>query len=190
MRGSMVLCGVGGMGILRASEIIAEVLLRKGFMVCQSEVHGMAQRGGSVVTYLRFGEEAYAPLLQRGEADWMIAFEEMEALRYISYLKVGGTVLLNLLRLYPPGTSATDYPQDVPSRLEEAGFAVRSIPATEISLALGDPRYTNTVLLGAFSRIFPVQEEALWKEAISKVLRGKKEAENLRAFEEGRKALE
>jgi indolepyruvate ferredoxin oxidoreductase beta subunit len=114
----------------------------------------------------------------------------MEALRYISYLKVGGTVLLNLFRLYPPGTSAADYPQDVPSRLAEAGFVVRSVPATEISLTLGDPRYTNTVLLGAFSNVFPVQEEALWKEAISKVLRGKKEAENLRAFEEGRKALE
>jgi len=189
MKGSMVLCGVGGMGILRASEIIAEVLLRKGLMVCQSEVHGMAQRGGSVVTYLRFGEEAYAPLLQRGEADFMIAFEEMEALRYISYLKVGGTVLLNLFRLYPPGTSAADYPQDVPSRLAEAGFKVLTLPATEISLALGDPRYTNTVLLGAFSQIFPVQEEALWKEAISKVFRGKREEDNLRAFEEGRKAI-
>lgn len=189
MRGSIVLCGVGGMGILRASEIIAEVLLQKGFMVCQSEVHGMAQRGGSVVTYLRFGEEAYAPLLQRGEADFMIAFEEMEALRYIPYLKIGGAVLLNRFQFYPPGTSASEYPQDVLSLLEKAGFKLFTIPATEISLKLGDPRFTNTLLLGAFSRVFPVQEEKLWEEAILKVFRGKKEEENLRAFREGRKAV-
>ncbi|MCD6156394.1 MAG: indolepyruvate oxidoreductase subunit beta [Candidatus Atribacteria bacterium] len=189
MRGSIVLCGVGGMGILRASEIIAEVLLQQGLMVCQSEVHGMAQRGGSVVTYLRFGKEAYAPLLQRGEADFMIAFEEMEALRYIPYLKIGGTVLLNRFQLYPPGTSASDYPQDVPSRLEEARFKLFTIPATEMSLKLGDPRFTNTVLLGAFSKVFPAQEEKLWEGAILKVFRGKKEEENLRAFREGRKAI-
>ncbi len=189
MRGSIVLCGVGGMGILRASEIIAEVLLQQGLMVCQSEVHGMAQRGGSVVTYLRFGEEAYAPLLQRGEADFMIAFEEMEALRYIPYLKIGGAVFLNRFQLYPPGTSASDYPQNVPSLLEKAGFKLFTIPATEMSLKLGDPRFTNTLLLGAFSRVFPVQEEKLWEEAILKVFWGKKEEENLRAFREGRKAV-
>ncbi|WP_369017707.1 indolepyruvate oxidoreductase subunit beta [Thermatribacter velox] len=190
MRGSIVLCGVGGMGILRASEIIAEVLLQKGLMVCQSEVHGMAQRGGSVVTYLRFGEEAYAPLLQRGEADFMIAFEQMEALRYIAYLKIGGTIILNPLSLYPPGTSAAEYPQDIPSLLEETGFTLITVPATEMSLKLGDVRFTNTFLLGAFSAVFPIQEEKLWEQAIIKVFRGKKEEENLKAFREGRKTVQ
>lgn len=187
MKGSMVLCGVGGMGILKASEIIAEVILEKGLLVYQSEVHGMAQRGGSVVTHLRYGEEVYSPLLMRGEADFMLAFEEMEALRYLPYLKPQGVILLNTLRLRPPSTNSAQYPQDIPAILEKAGFQVITVPATEISLHLQDIRFTNVVLLGAFSKIFPVSEEELWERAITRAFQGKNLEGNLRAFREGRR---
>lgn len=187
MKGSLVLCGVGGMGILKASEIISEVVLEKGLRVCQSEIHGMAQRGGNVITQLRFGKEVYAPLLLHGEADFMIAFEQMEALRYAPYLKPNGTIILNLFCLYPPGISSSQYPQNIPSLLENAGFHLLTIPATEISIALGDIRLTNTILLGAFSKIFPISEEELWEKAIIKAFQGKNIQANLRAFQEGRK---
>ncbi|MGC8777448.1 MAG: indolepyruvate oxidoreductase subunit beta [Candidatus Caldatribacteriaceae bacterium] len=190
MKGSILLCGVGGMGILKASEIIAEVLLQKGLSVRQSEVHGMAQRGGSVVTHLRFGEEVYAPLLVKGEADFMLAFEEMEALRYLPYLKKGGTILLNTFRFFPPGTETRRYPQEVPTILKKAGFALLPVNATAISLKLGDSRFTNVVLLGAFSRVFFVDDPTLWREAMEKTLAEKNLAKNLQAFEEGRQCAE
>ncbi|NSW75172.1 MAG: indolepyruvate oxidoreductase subunit beta [Candidatus Atribacteria bacterium] len=190
MRGSLILCGVGGMGILKASEIIAEVLLQSGFLVRQSEVHGMAQRGGSVVTHLRFGNEAYAPLLARGEADFMLAFEEMEALRYLPYLKKGGTVLLNTVRMCPPGIEMKRYPQATVDILKTHGFTVIPLNATEISLQIGDIRTTNIVLLGGFSTIFPINDPDIWKKAIEKALAGKNLPKNFLAFEEGRRCVE
>jgi len=177
------------MGILKASEIIAEVLLQSGLLVRQSEVHGMAQRGGSVVTHLRYGEEVYAPLLTRGEADFMLAFEEMEALRYLSYLKKQGTIVLNVLRLYPPGIVKNEYPEQIPELLRSKGYRVFSIPATGIAQHLGDMRTTNLVLLGALSRIFPIGDEGIWREAIDKALRGKALELNLKAFAEGRNQI-
>lgn len=190
MKGSMVLCGVGGMGILKASEIIAEVLLQGGFLVRQSEVHGMAQRGGSVITHLRFGKEAYAPLLARGEADFMLAFEEMEALRYLPYLKKGGTILLNTDRICPPGIETKRYPHETANILKTHGFTVIPLNATEISLQIGDIRTTNIVLLGGFSAIFPINDPDIWKKAIEKALTGKNLSKNLLAFEEGRRCVE
>lgn len=190
MKGSIILCGVGGMGILKASEIIAEVLLESGFLVRQSEVHGMAQRGGSVVTHLRFGNEAYAPLLSKGAADFMLAFEEMEALRYLPYLKKGGTVLLNTVRMCPPGIDLKQYPQEIANTLKARGFTVISLNATEISLQIGDIRTTNIVILGGFSAIFPINDPDIWKKAIEKALAGKNLPKNLLAFEEGRRCVE
>lgn len=174
------------MGILKASEVIAHLVVQEGLAVRQSEVHGMAQRGGSVVTHLRYGEEAFSPLLFRGEADFMLAFEELEALRYLPYLKRGGTVILNRLVLCPPGVDPSRYPKSVPEILRNAGYNVTSIPATDIALSLGDIRVTNTVLLGAFSRVFPIGSEKSWKEAFQKAFRGKNLEQNLEAFSRGR----
>ncbi|MEN3185023.1 MAG: indolepyruvate oxidoreductase subunit beta [Atribacterota bacterium] len=190
MKGSIILCGVGGMGILKASEIIAEVLLQSGFLVRQSEVHGMAQRGGSVVTHLRFGKEAYAPLLSKGEADFMLAFEEMETLRYLQYLKKGGIVLLNTIRICPPGIEMKQYPQEIAKILQTHGFTVIPLNVTEISLQIGDIRTTNTVLLGGLSAIFPVNDLCIWKKAVEKILAGKNLSQNLIAFEAGRRYVE
>lgn len=186
MKGSIVLSGVGGMGILKASEVIAYVVVQEGLSVRQSEVHGMAQRGGSVVTYLRFGEEVHAPLLARGEADFMVAFEELEALRYIPYLKRGGTVILNRLVMYPPGIDPSRYPKNALELLEGIGCTVIPIPATDIALSLGDIRVTNSVLLGALSRVFPMGSEKSWEEALRKAFEGKALERNLEAFWRGR----
>ncbi|MGQ9622013.1 MAG: indolepyruvate oxidoreductase subunit beta [Candidatus Caldatribacteriaceae bacterium] len=186
MKGSVILSGVGGMGILKASEVIAHLVVQEGFSVCQSEVHGMAQRGGSVVTHLRYGKEAYSPLLFRGEADFMVAFEELEALCYLSYLRRGGTVILNLFTVCPPGIDSSRYPKNVPEVLENVGFRVLTVPATDIALSLGDIRVTNSVLLGALSRVFPVGSERSWREALAKAFWGKNLDRNLEAFRRGR----
>lgn len=186
MKGSIILSGVGGMGILKASEVIAHLVVQEGLAVRQSEVHGMAQRGGSVVTHLRYGEEVFSPLLSRGEADFMLAFEELEALRYISYLKRGGTVILNRLAICPPGVDPSRYPKNVPEILRNTGCTVTPVPATDIALSLGDIRMTNAVLLGAFSRVFPVGSEKAWKEAFQKAFQGKNLKQNLEAFWKGR----
>ncbi|MBC7217784.1 MAG: indolepyruvate oxidoreductase subunit beta [Candidatus Caldatribacterium sp.] len=186
MKGSIVLSGVGGMGILKASEVIAHLVVQEGFSVCQSEVHGMAQRGGSVVTHLRYGKEVHSPLLSRGEADFMIAFEELEALRYLPYLKRGGTVVLNLFAMCPPGIDSSRYPKNVPEVLENEGFKVLTIPATDIVLSLGDIRMTNSVLLGALSRVFPIGSERSWEEAFKKAFQKKHLDRNLEAFWRGR----
>uniref|UniRef100_A0A7V4TGD1 Indolepyruvate oxidoreductase subunit beta n=1 Tax=Candidatus Caldatribacterium saccharofermentans TaxID=1454753 RepID=A0A7V4TGD1_9BACT len=186
MKGSMVLCGVGGMGILKASEVIAHLVVQEGLSVRQSEVHGMAQRGGSVVTHLRYGEEVFSPLLFRGEADFMVAFEELEALRYLPYLRRGGTVILNRLTMCPPGFDPSRYPKGIPETLEGAGFTVLAVPATDIALELGDIRVTNSVLLGVLSRVFPVGTERSWEEALQKAFRGKALDLNLEAFRRGR----
>lgn len=188
MKGSVVLSGVGGMGILKASEVIAYVVVQEGLSVRQSEVHGMAQRGGSVVTHLRFGEEVFSPLLCRGEADFMVAFEELEALRYVPYLKRGGTVILNRFAMCPPGVDPSRYPKNALELLESSGCTVIPIPATDIALSLGDIRVTNSVLLGALSRVFPVGSEKSWEEALRKVFQGKGLECNLEAFRRGRDA--
>lgn len=187
MKGGVVLCGVGGMGILKSSEIIASVVVRRGFDVRQSEVHGMAQRGGSVVTHLRYGEEVHSPLLLRGEAEHMIAFEELEALRYAPYLRRGALIILNTFRMCPPGVDPSQYPENVPKILEGAGFEVIPVSATDIAIALGDVRVTNSVLLGAFSRFFFIEETGVWEEALKEAFQDKALDLNLSAFYEGRK---
>lgn len=174
------------MGILKASEVIAHLVVQEGLAVRQSEVHGMAQRGGSVVTHLRYGEEVFSPLLFRGEADFMLAFEELEALRYIPYLKRGGTVILNRLAICPPGVDPSRYPKNVSEILRNTGCTVTSVPATDIALYLGDIRVTNAVLLGAFSRVFPVGSEKAWEGAFQKAFQGKSLKQNLEAFWKGR----
>ncbi len=186
MKGGIVLSGVGGMGILKASEVIAHLVVQEGLSVRQSEVHGMAQRGGSVVTHLRYGEETFSPLLFRGEADFMVAFEELEALRYLLYLRRGGTIILNRLTICPPGVDPSRYPQNIPEILENAGFTVLALPATDMALALGNIQVTNSVLLGALSRVFPVGTEHSWERAFRKAFVGKALDLNLEAFWRGR----
>jgi indolepyruvate ferredoxin oxidoreductase beta subunit len=148
---NILLVGVGGQGIILASEIMADVFMEAGYDVKKSEVHGMAQRGGSVSTHVRFGPKVYSPLIKEGESDIFMAFEELEALRYLSYLSPHPTILLNEQRLNPPGVSLgnEDYPADVKEVLSRRAKTFRSIPARDLAVRAGDVRAANVVLLGA-----------------------------------------
>lgn len=186
MKGSIILSGVGGMGILSASNVIAQVVVQEGLSFRRSEVHDMEQRGGNVVAHLQYGGEAYALLLFRDEADFMIAFEELEALQYTPYLRRGGTVILNRLAMCPPGIDPSRYPKNISEVLKGFGFTVLPILATDIALSLGDIRVTDSVLLGALSHVFPIESERSWEEAFRKVFQGKNLEWNLEAFWRGR----
>ncbi len=148
---NILLVGVGGQGIILASEIMADVFLEAGFDVKKSEVHGMAQRGGSVSTHVRFGAKVYSPLIKEGEADIFLAFEELEALRYLSFLTPRPVVLLNEQRLNPPSVSlgTEEYPANVREILSHRSGKFKSLPAVELARRAGDVRAANVVLLGA-----------------------------------------
>lgn len=184
---NILLVGVGGQGIILASEIMADVFMEAGFDVKKSEVHGMAQRGGSVSTHVRFGAKVYSPLIKEGEADIFIAFEELEALRYLSFLSPHPTILLNEQRLNPPGVSLgnEDYPADVKETLSRRAKTFRSIPARELAVRAGDVRAANVVLLGALYSILSIPEK-MWTDHILKRFPPKAGPVNLEAFRLGK----
>jgi len=184
---NILLVGVGGQGIILASEIMADVFMEAGYDVKKSEVHGMAQRGGSVSTHVRFGPKVYSPLIKEGEADIFVAFEELEALRYLSYLSPHPTILLNEQRLNPPGVSLgnEDYPADVKEVLSRRAKTFRSIPARDLAVRAGDVRAANVVLLGALQSILPIPEK-MWTDHILKGFPPQAGPVNLEAFRLGK----
>jgi len=186
---NILLVGVGGQGIILASEVMADVFLEAGYDVKKSEVHGMAQRGGSVSTHVRFGPKVYSPLIKEGEADIFMAFEELEALRYLSYLSPEPAVLLNEQGLNPPGVSLgnEEYPARVKEILSGRAKKFKSIPARDLAVRAGDVRAANVVLLGALHSILPIPEK-LWTDQILKRFPPKAGPANLEAFRLGKTA--
>lgn len=186
---NILIVGVGGQGIIVTSNILAEVFLEAGFDVKKSEVHGMAQRGGSVSTHVRFGARIYSPLIREGEADIYIAFEELEALRYLYFLAPQPTILLNNERLNPPSVSLgkDKYPAGVGEILSQKARIFKSIPGRELASKAGDQRALNTVLLGALANFLPIPAE-IWETCIRRYLPAKAQEINLRAFQFGRSA--
>jgi indolepyruvate ferredoxin oxidoreductase beta subunit len=184
---NILLVGVGGQGIILASEIMADVFLEAGYDVKKSEVHGMAQRGGSVSTHVRFGPKVYSPLIKEGEADIFMAFEELEALRYLAYLSPQPTILLNEQRLNPPAVALgnEDYPTDVKQILSRRAGKFRSIAARDLALQAGDVRAANVVLLGALHSILSIPEK-LWTDHILRRFPPKAGPANLEAFRLGK----
>jgi indolepyruvate ferredoxin oxidoreductase, beta subunit len=184
---NILLVGVGGQGIILASEIMADVFLEAGYDVKKSEVHGMAQRGGSVSTHVRFGPKVYSPLIKEGEADIFMAFEELEALRYLAYLSPQPTILLNEQRLNPPAVALgnEDYPADVKQILSRRAGKFRSIAARDLALQAGDVRAANVVLLGALHSILSIPEK-LWTDHILRRFPPKAGPANLEAFRLGK----
>jgi indolepyruvate ferredoxin oxidoreductase beta subunit len=182
---SILICGVGGQGTLLMSKTLTAGLIQAGFDVKMSEVHGMAQRGGSVSTQVRYGEKVYSPIIGRGEADVLVAFEKLEAVRYSDLLKPGGTALVNDYEVMPLPVSsgAAEYPQNV---YEELGrvFDLRVIPASTIAKSLGNIRCTNIVLLGALVRAFGL-ESIDWNAALTESVPPKALTLNLAAFDAG-----
>ncbi len=190
---NIFLSGVGGQGTILASNILGEVFLKAGFDVKKSEVHGMAQRGGDVTTHFRFGKKVYSPLIKYGDVDFLISFELLEAARYINWVKPEGKILINKYEILPPAVSLgqMEYPKDI-EKIFKKYFKgnVWMINGQEIARKLGNIQAANVVLVGAFSNFFPRFKEEQWTDAIKELLAPKLHDLNIRAFHEGRKALE
>lgn len=188
---NILLSGVGGQGTILASDILCTFFHENGYDVKKSEVHGMAQRGGDVTTHFRFGKKVYSPLIKYGDADYLLSFELLEALRYINWVKEDGRILLNQQELYPPSVNLgkMKYPEDVTGTFKKFfNGNVFVVNGLEIAINCGDPRAVNIVMLGAFSNFFDIREE-IWEQNLLRHLPPKVHELNLSAFRRGRNAL-
>ncbi len=183
---SMMIVGVGGQGSLLASRLLGTLLTDMGYDVKVSEVHGMSQRGGSVVTYVRFGDRVYSPIVTEGECDCMISFEKLEAARYVACLKPGGRVIVNTQEIDPMPviTGAAAYPSDVLDTLSSQGIRVEAFDALTPAEEAGSARAVNIVLMGRFAAGFTASREQ-WQAAMAKVIKPKLLGINQIAFEKG-----
>ena len=184
---NILIVGVGGQGTILASRILAAAAQRMAAEVKVSEIHGMAQRGGSVVTQVRFGEKVYSPIIQPGEADVILAFEKLEALRWLDYLTGDGIVIVNDQSLDPMPVSAgvRTYPEGIIEALEEKAKKVISVDALSLAQAAGNAKAVNVVLLGVLSQALGGGED-LWQEALAEAVPQKFLAVNENAFALGR----
>jgi indolepyruvate ferredoxin oxidoreductase beta subunit len=165
-------------------------MLKKGVDVKVSEVHGMSQRGGSVVTYVRFGDKVYSPIIDKGEADYIISFETLEAARYMANLKPSGQVIVNNQQMDPMPviTGAATYPEGLIDKMKDAGAKVDAIDALGLAMEAGSAKAANVVLMGRFSTYFTDVTEAEWLEALEECVPPKFIELNKKAFDLGRKA--
>ncbi len=186
-KANILIVGVGGQGVILASEIISLAALREGLDVKKSEVHGMAQRGGSVVSNVRFGDKVYSPLIARGEADILLAFEQLEALRWVDYLKSGGTIITSSQRLepLPVATGKQTYPDNIMQRLKNTGYRVIKVDALEAARRAGSQKAINTVLIGTLMNLLDISRET-FIEVIKEKVPPKTVEINLKALKEGR----
>jgi indolepyruvate ferredoxin oxidoreductase beta subunit len=183
---NIVICGVGGQGIILASDVLCQAAFIEDFDVKKSEVHGMAQRGGSVITHVRFGKKVYSPLIEEGTSDFVLAFEKLEALRYAHYLKKEGEIIADNREIPPMSVlvGQAKYPQDLNQKLRKLG-KVHFIDAANIALELGNIRVVNIILLGVLSRYLGFKENS-WEESIRKNIKEKYVELNITAFKRGR----
>lgn len=188
---SVIIVGVGGQGTLLASRVLGSAMLSRGVDVKVSEVHGMSQRGGSVVTYVRYGDKVYSPVIEQGEADVVLAFEALEAARFLPWLKPGGTVVVNTQQIDPmpviTGTAA--YPEDIIGAVKEQGVKVVAFDALSLAEQAGSVKAVNVVLIGAMASRLEVDKE-VWIETIKATVPPKFIDMNLKAFELGYNAKE
>ncbi len=183
---SILICGVGGQGILTASDLLSDVLLAAGFQVKKSEVHGMSQRGGDVVSTVRFGAEVFSPLPAVGETDYLLAFEKLEALRHARFLSPQGIVMVNdfVWKPLPVAAGFAAYPEDVVQRLEKKARELVVIPATDIAAGLGNDKASNVVLIGLLASRMQIAKET-WLEVLRRKVPPRFLDLNLKAFEAG-----
>jgi len=184
---NILVAGVGGQGVILASDIMAEVFMEAGFDVKKSEIHGMAMRGGIVTSHFRFGKKVYSPIIKEGEVDILFAFEQLEGLRWLNHLRPNGKILMNDHAINPPAVNLgeMEYPKDIPKIIQSKFNEFHLVKGTEIALQMGDARAANVVLLGAISKFFKVGEE-LWLKTILKYLPPKVHELNKKAFSTGR----
>lgn len=184
---NILLVGVGGQGILLASEILAETFMLAGFDVKKSEIHGMSQRGGSVVSHVRFGCKVPSPTVPEGEGDILFGFELLEAYRALSLLRPGAKVVVNDYRIAPPSVllGQTSYPEDLAGKIRERFADFLLVDGLHLAQQAGDARAANTVLLGAVSKRLTI-DEAIWQQALEKMVPKKVLELNRTAFAMGR----
>jgi indolepyruvate ferredoxin oxidoreductase beta subunit len=186
---SVVMAGVGGQGVLRASDILCEAMMAAGKDVKKSEVHGMAQRGGCVTSHVCYGEKVYSPIEKKGNVDILVAFECIESLRYLDYLKPDSKVIINDVKLYPPAVNLGEmkYPDNAIELVKETVSAVKVVNAHELARQAGNLKAENTVLLGVLSRWLDLDKD-LWEDVLRSAFPPKVIDANLRAFHLGRES--
>lgn len=183
---NIMIVGVGGQGSLLASKLLGHLLMEQGYDVKVSEVHGMSQRGGSVVTYVRFGDRVYSPIIDEGEADYIVSFELLEAARWLSYLREGGQIITNTQQTDPMPviTGAAVYPENLVEKMRAAGAKVDALDCLALAEQAGSSKAVNLVLMGRVAHYFDLPLEA-WQEAIDACVPPKFLELNRKAFDLG-----
>ena len=186
MTKSIMIVGVGGQGSLLASKLLGKLLMNENYDVKVSEVHGMSQRGGSVVTYVRFGEKVYSPVVNEGEADFIVSFEKLEGARYINCLKKGGKLIVNTQEIDPMPViiGAAEYPNDILETVGKLGADVDAIDALALANEAGSAKAVNIVLMGRLAKYFDIPYEK-WLQAIEQSVKPQFVEMNKKAFELG-----
>ncbi len=186
---NIMIVGVGGQGSLLASKLLGRLFLTRGYDIKVSEVHGMSQRGGSVVTYVRFGDKVYSPVIDKGEADFIVSFELLEAARWTEFLKPGGKIIANTQKINPMPViiGAAEYPQGLPEKIRQAGIHLEAFDALTLAEKAGSAKAVNIALMGRLSKFFDFSVEE-WMRAIEESVPPKFLELNQKAFLLGREA--
>ncbi len=184
---NIMIVGVGGQGSLLASKLLGHLLLSQGYDVKVSEVHGMSQRGGSVVTYVRYGETVCSPVIDEGQADFIVSFELLEAARWLPYLKKDGVIVTNTQQIDPMPviTGAAEYPENLVDSLKKAGAKVDALDCLTLAEQAGSAKAVNIVLLGRLSHYFDLSDE-VWMKSLEANVPAKFLEMNKKAFELGK----
>ena len=187
---NIMIVGVGGQGTLLASKLLGRLLLTRNYDIKVSEVHGMSQRGGSVVTYVRYGDKVYSPIIDKGEADFILSFELLEAARAAEYLRPGGTIITNTQQINPMPviTGAMNYPENILEKLSSLGLNVDAMDALTLAEQAGSVKAVNLVLLGRLSKYFSDFSEDEWMSAVEQSVPATFLEMNKKAFHAGRNA--
>lgn len=183
---NVMIVGVGGQGTLLASRLLGQALISEGFDVKVSEVHGMSQRGGSVVTYVKYGDKVFSPIVQEGQADYILAFEQLEAGRWLKHLKIGGEMIINTQKIDPMPVviGSAEYPEGIIDAIEAQGINTVALDALSLAIEAGSSKSVNVVLIGVLASIMEL-EKNVWIEAIKATVPEKFLAMNLKAFDLG-----
>lgn len=183
---SIMIVGVGGQGTLLSSRLLGAALIKKGYDVKVSEVHGMSQRGGSVVTYVKYGEKVYSPIVQQGEADIILAFEQLEAARWLPFLKTNGTIITNTQKMDPMPViiGVAEYPDDILEAIKKTGSDLISLDALSLAVKAGSSKAVNVVLIGVMASHTEISYSE-WTDAIRETVPEKFLEMNLKAFDYG-----
>ncbi len=183
---SVMIVGVGGQGTLLASRLFGAALIKSGYDVKVSEVHGMSQRGGSVVTYVRYGDKVNSQIIEKGEADIILSFEQLEAARWLPYLKIGGKIIVNTQKIDPMSvvSGETEYPEGVIDAIKATGVKVKEVDALKLAVEAGSTKAVNVALCGVAAKMTDIPKE-IWIESVKETVPPKFTELNLKAFDLG-----